>query len=158
MNLPSCVCVLVFAWASVLSGCAPGKRPFLIAQVCLANAQDVSTFTSELRSIANLEGGRFVDDSENTQRDLHAIGNANVDKMISRPVINIGVERGHGVGLMAGNIGLGNGVAIGFSEGSNPPEARKFAQMVIRKLEERWHVEIVPNPAESGALPMKNCN
>jgi hypothetical protein len=61
--------------------------------------------------------------------------------------------------VTAGNLGLpGYQVALGFSEGSNPSDAHRFAQMVVSKLEEHWHVEIVPDPAKSGALPMKNCN
>jgi hypothetical protein len=108
--------------------------------------------------VADAVGGRFIDGSEETQKELHAAGNPNVEKMMSKPVINIGVQLEHGIGLMAGNLSLGNGVAIGFSEGSNPTEARKFSDTVISRLKEHWPVELVPNPAESGAQPMKNCN
>ncbi len=147
------------ALAGTLYGCAPGKRPFLIAQVCLRNVQDVTTFTRELQLIAESERVRLIDNSANTQRELQAIGNPHLENTLRRGVINIGVERGHGVGLMASNVGSPGGeVAIGFSEGSNAPEAHRFAQMVVSKLEEHWHVEIVPNPAESGALPMPGCN
>jgi hypothetical protein len=139
------------------SGCVPGKRPFLIAQVCLRTAQDVTAFTQELALIAKSEGAILIDDSKNTEKDLRGVGNTNVDKMISRPLINMGIELGHGIGLMAGNLGLGSGVAIGFSEGSNPTEAHKFADRVVSELGQKWHVEFVPNPAESGALPMANC-
>jgi hypothetical protein len=125
--------------------------------LCLRTAQDVTAFTQELQLIAKSEGARFIDDSENTEKNLRAVGNANVDKMISRPVINMGVQRTEGIGLMAGNLGLGNGVAIGFSEGSNSPEAHKFADRVVSQLGQHWHVEFVPNPAESGARPMANC-
>lgn len=153
----------LFAAAAVLvvgvaiAGCTPGKRPFLIAQVCLRTAQDVTAFTQELQLIAKSEGARFIDDGKNTEKNLREVGNANVDKMISRPVINMGIERPDGIGLMAGNLGLGNGVAIGFSEGSNSPEAHKFADRVVSQLGQHWHVDFVANPAEYGALPMANC-
>lgn len=146
-----------FVVAAGISGCAPGKRPFLIAQLCLRTTQDVAAFTQELELIAKSEGAIFIDGSKNTEKDLRGVGNANVDQMISRPLINMGIERGHGIGLMAGNLGLGNGVAIGFSEGSNPTEAHKFADRVVSELGQKWHLEFVPNPAESGALPMANC-
>jgi hypothetical protein len=149
--------VAVLVVGAGTSGCVPGKRPFLIAQVCLRTAQDVTTFTQELELIAKSEGAVFIDASKNTEKDLREGGNTNVDKMISRPLINMGIERGHGIGLMAGNLGLRNGVAIGFSEGSNPIEAHRFADRVVSKLGQKWHVEFVPNPAESGALPMANC-
>jgi hypothetical protein len=71
----------------------------------------------------------------------------------------MGIERGDEVVSMIGNVGLpDHQLVVGFSEGSNASDAHRFAQMVVSKLEEHWHVEIVPNPAESGALPMKNCN
>lgn len=159
MNLKTAVCAFTaIALASTLSGCGTGKRPFLIAQVCLKNEQERSAFTRELQLIAQSEGVSLVDNSENTQKELRAMGNPNLEKTLSRPVINVGMFREHGVGLIANNVGTaGNEVAIGFSEGANPSDAHRFAQMVVGKLEEHWHVEIVPNPAESGALPMKEC-
>ena len=140
-----------------MSGCAPGKRPFLIAQMCLPTEQEVTIFTQQLQQIAMSEGAKFVDDSRNTEKYLRDVGNANVDKMIGRHIINMGIERGHGIGLMAGNLSLGHGVAIGFSEGSDPSEAHKFSDRVLNQLGQHWHVEFVPNPADSGASPMANC-
>lgn len=142
-----------------LYGCAPGKRPFLIGQVCLKNEQGTSAFKQELQSIARAEGAQLIDNSQNTKEELRAIGNPNFKKTLSSPLINIGVDRGHGVGLTANNVDMPrNEVAIGFSEGSTPSDAHRFASTVIGKLGQHWHIEIVPNPAESGALGMKNCN
>lgn len=142
----------------ILCGCQ-GKRPFVIAQVCLESVQDQSALRRELQSIAQSESAKFIDTSEDTEKGLRAIGNPNLQETLSRPIINIGIDRGSGVALTASNVGTrGNEVAIGFSEGSNPSEAHKFAKVVVGALEQHWHVEIVPNPAESGALPMKNCN
>jgi hypothetical protein len=68
------------------------------------------------------------------------------------------MERRDGSAVLVGNLGLpGYQVALGFSGGSSLPEAQEFAQMVVGKLEEHWRVEVVPNPAKSGALPMADC-
>jgi hypothetical protein len=151
--------LIACALAGMSCGCAPGKRPFLMAEVCLTDTQNLSAFTHEIQSIAQSEGMTFIDDSAVTERNLDTIGTPNQKKTLSRPVINMGIERGNEVVSMIGNVGLpDHQLVVGFSEGSNPVDAHRFAQMVVSKLEEHWHVEIVPNPAESGALPMKNCN
>ena len=147
------------ALAGTLYGCAPGKRPFLIAQICLAGSQDLSDFTRELQSIAQAERGRFIDTSADTKRGLGTVGYASAERTKGSPVVNMGIDLGHGVGVTVSNLGLpGFQVALGFSEGSKPREAHRFAEAVIRKLEARWRVQTVPNPAESGALPMPGCN
>src|SRR5439155_19971630 len=69
------------ALASTLHGCAEGKRPFLIAQICLTNAQDLSIFTREIQSIAQSEHGKFIDNSANTEKELRTLW-----RTISRPV------------------------------------------------------------------------
>lgn len=158
MNLRSCVFALAgLAFASALQGCQ-GKRAFMIQEVCLRNAEDLSAFTREIHLIADSEGAQFLDRSVDTQKELNTIDHS-FEGARNKPVINMGFQHTDGVGLTVTNLGLpGYQVAVGFSEGSNPAEARKFAQMVVGKLEEHWHIETVPNPAESGALPMKNCN
>jgi hypothetical protein len=155
----SWICALTaIILSSALSGCSQGKRPFLIAQLCLRDAQDRAAFVRELESIARSEGMTVIDNSENTQKELRAIGSS-AERSMSRPVINMGVEHGQGVGLTANNVGTPGGeVAIGFSEGSNPPEAHRFAELVVGKLKEHWQVETVPDPAKSGALPMADCH
>ncbi|MGH8850005.1 MAG: hypothetical protein ACREYD_03330 [Casimicrobiaceae bacterium] len=154
----SCICALIsIALVSALQGCEGGKRAFLIATVCLQSADDLSAFTAEMQSAANAEGTEFLDWSAETQAELDTIGHP-MDGARTRPAINMGFTRRDGVGLTAGNLGLpGYQVALGFSKGSNAPAAHKLAQRIVSKLEERWHVEIVPNPAESGAFPMTNC-
>jgi hypothetical protein len=140
---------LIFA----LFGCTQGKRGFLIVQLCLNDEKNLAQFTQTLWSIAKSEGMTFIDSSATTEQNLKTIGAA-IDP--SAPVINVGVERKDGLGLTAGNMGLPNyQVALGFSAGSNPAEAHKFAETVIKTLESRWHVEVVP-PGR-GALPLTNC-
>ena len=68
----------------------------------------------------------------------------------------MGVEYKGGMGLTAANLGLPNyQVVVGFSDGPNPVEAHRFADLVIKALEEKWRVEIVPDGR--GALPLTNC-
>jgi hypothetical protein len=138
-----------------ISSCTPGRRPFRIAQLCLQTPEEVTTFTQKLQHVAKSESASYIDESENTERNLRDTLNTNAGKMTVRSLINVGVERKERIGLTAGNWGLGNGIAIGFSEDSNPTEAHKFADKVIRRLSQQWHA--VSNPEESGALPMANC-
>jgi hypothetical protein len=125
--------------------------------VCLPNNHDLLEFTSEMRSIAQSERMKFIDASADTQRDLKAMANPNVDKMLSVAVVNMGVERRDGMGLMVGNLGLPpHQVAIGFSEGSNSTDAQSFANMVVGRITRRWRIEFVPSG--TGAKGMKDCN
>jgi len=130
------------------------KRPFLIAQVYLENAGDLSAFTRQMQLIAQSESKTLIDHSANTQQELDMLGHP-VEESRMRPVVNMGIERPDGSRVLVGNLGLpGYRVALGFYAGSNPSGAQKFAQMVVSRLEEHWRIEIVPNPAKSGAQPM----
>ena len=145
------VVVASLVLASALFGCSEGKRPFLMAQICLRDEQNLSAFTQELRSISQSENMRFVDGSRESERELNALGHE-----ASGRLIHMAVESENGVGLTAGNLGLPTYQAvIGFSEGSNPDGARAFAGRVISKISQRWHVETIPS--EHGAQPMEDC-
>ena len=134
-----------------------GKRPFLMVQVCLGSEKNLPVFIGVMRSIARSESMKFIDNSAQTQKDLESIGENIPHAKPTGQIVNIGVERGDGVGLGAGNLGLPkNQVAIGFSEGANSRDARKFADAVVHRLGERWSVEVVP-PNE-GARGMKTCS
>jgi hypothetical protein len=68
-------------------------------------------------------------------------------------VINIGINRGARNVMMGGNLGLPTyQVALGFS--GEPPEDRRFADMMAKQLGARWQTETVP--AGKGAFPMKS--
>jgi len=47
-------------------------------------------------------------------------------------------------------------VALGFSTGSDIKQAQDFADIVIKELQRKWPVEVIPS--DRGALPMANCN
>jgi hypothetical protein len=67
------VCAIV-AVSLFLAGCAPGKRPFLMVQMCLSNQQGVEELIDELKSIAAAEKLEFIDNSSNAERGLKETG------------------------------------------------------------------------------------
>jgi hypothetical protein len=114
-------------------------------------------FTQQMQLIAQSEGTTLIDNSASTQKELDAMGHS-FEGARNRPVINMGIEWQDGSGMLVSNLGLPDyQVVVGFSEGSSLPRAQRFAQKVVGKLEERWRVEFVPDPAKSGALPMADC-
>jgi hypothetical protein len=140
----------------MLLGCAPGKRPFLMVQMCLSDQGGVTTFVEEMRSIATSQRMEFLDNSADTARGLDAVGYTGRERNDGSPVINLGIQQKDGKGAFAGNQGLpGYQVAIGFSEGSKPDEAREFAALVVKRLEQRWPVQVVPDG--KGAMPLEGC-
>jgi hypothetical protein len=149
-------CAVVIILSGVLYGCTQGKRPFLIVQVCLRDEQNLALFTSMMKSIAQSERMSFIDRSAATESELRSTDHV-LDKLKQdTPIVNLGIEGKGGVGMSAGNLGLPNyQVALGFSEGSDPPGAHAFSDRVVSRLKARWHVETVP--AGKGAFPLKTC-
>ena len=146
----------ILGWVGALDGCGVGQPPFVIVQVCLRNAGDLAAFTREMQLIAQSQGKQFIDRSAATQEEINALRQP-TEGARTKPVVNMGIELGDGIGLTAGNLGLPEyQVAVGFSEGSRPVDARKFADAVMKRLAERWRVELVP--AGTGAKGMENCN
>jgi hypothetical protein len=86
---------------------------------------------------------QFVDNSAETQAELKvSAGGANSS---IGPVVNMGAEGARGVGFTAGNAGhSGYGVALGFSEGSDPVTAHRLAARVLDAVGAHWHVNMVP--------------
>lgn len=143
-----------------LAGCHQGKRPFVLGVVCLKSEQDFSDFTSELRAIAASEGTTLGDRSADTQKEMDTIGHP-FEGERTRPVVNMYIELNKdGAGLGVGNMGMpGYQVAFGINDGWGSPEAaRKFADTVVARLKSRWRVELVEDPAQAGAQPMKDCH
>jgi hypothetical protein len=148
--------VVVISLLGVFYGCTPGKRPFLMVQLCLRDQRNLALFTSMMKSVAQSENMVFIDRSAATEVELRSTDRVLEKLKQNTPIINLGIQGKDGVGMSAGNLGLPNyQVALGFSEGSNPSEAHKFADVVVKRLEEQWHVETVP--AGAGARPMKTC-
>ena len=58
-------------------------------------------------------------------------------------VLNLGALRQDGMGVTASELdGPGYQVALGFSEGSNPANARRIAKNFTKGLAERWRTEV----------------
>ncbi|WP_369038972.1 hypothetical protein [Stenotrophomonas maltophilia] len=126
---------------------ALGKRPFKMIQFCVHDQEGLRRFKQTLSAIAKDEGMQFFDGSAELDRQL-----ARAKADMKRPVVYVGVKREDGSGLEAGNLGLDRfEMAIGFSEGKVPAEARSFSVRVERALAERWNVLAVPS--DKGAAP-----
>ena len=127
-----------------------------MVQICLRDAQNLARFMHEMRSIASSENMRFIDSSADTKANLDVIDREQVAHEFDGPVISMAVERGDGMRVGASNLSLpGYQVALGFSEGRNAEEARRFAARVVRRLAVHWRVEPVPDG--KGAKPLPNC-
>lgn len=150
--------LLALALIAELASCHQGKRPFVIGVVCLKGEQDFSDFTSELRALAASESTTLGDRSADTQKGLETIGHP-FEGERTRPVVNMYIELKDGAGLGVSNLGVpGYQVAFGINDGWGSAEsARRFADTVVVRLKKRWRVELVADPAKSGAQPMNDC-
>lgn len=148
--------VMLMFMGVFMIGCSHSKHSFLIVQGCLSDAKGVAMFFDDMRSIASDERMKFVDNSENTARQLRSTGYAGVERTYGSSIINIGIQRQDGLGVTAGNLGMpGFEIALGFSEGSDRNVAQAFADRVVARLSTRWHWEKVPEG--NSAKPIGNC-
>jgi hypothetical protein len=139
-----------------LCSCGTAQESFLTVQLCLKNEQGVATFKELMQSIAAAQKMRYVDASESTQKGLKTIGATGPNMHASGGLVYVGVEAEDGLGLSAGNIGLNMfDVALGITEGSRPVVARRFADVVVKELQQRWVVKTLP--PRTGALPDPTC-
>ena len=132
-----------------------GKQPFMMVQVCVNNSNGVSLFKSIMNDMARSEEMDFVDQSEAVQLGLNEMRD-NTGRYLREGTVYILVRGRLEFGLIATNFGLRKyQIAIGFSEGNAPSEARLFAQRAVFSLGKHWPVEILPNG--KGAFPMETC-
>jgi len=154
-NRRSSIATVFLASLVLCCGCSEGKRPFRMVQFCLAGNSDAMELKREVSSIARSEGMKLNDGSDAAERGLEAT-HAPADTR-QQPVIHVGVEGSDGLGLMVASIGLPSfQVVLGFSEGADRLKARAFADRVVKRLSQRWHLKTVP--AGTGALPLKDCD
>ncbi|MGY3265497.1 hypothetical protein ACVWZN_001570 [Lysobacter sp. HA35] len=137
----------------LFSGCVGGQGPFLQVQLCVASPGGVDHLKAELETIARNEHVRYIDGSRQTTRDLKLLSPKPQNFHTDGRLVNVGIEA-DGYGLMAGNLGLNPyQIAVGF--GPDTPEARLFADRVVKRLAQRWPVTRVPSG--SGVLPDPTC-
>lgn len=135
---------LLVAFFVLLAACSSGKDSFRVAQVCFANGQDALRFVQEMKDIADEERMEFIDGSAAAAYGLKA-GGYDRGRASGGPTIHLAVQRDDGMMVMAGNMGLaGYQVALWFIEGSSPSEAIRFADKVIGRLGQLWHVKLLP--------------
>jgi hypothetical protein len=138
----------------LLGSCAPGQRPFLQVQFCVANAQGVDLFKKTLQAIAREEHMRYIDGSETTSRDLKILRPAGKNTHTNGGLVYVGVDAG-GFGLEGGNLGLNPyDISIGF--GPDTAAARAFSKRVVARLKQHWSLKVVPK--NSGAFPNPECS
>lgn len=150
------IIAVVALGTGALCSCGKAQESFLTVQLCLKNEQGVATFKELMRSIAAMQKMRYVDASESTQTDLKTIGATGPNMHASGGLIYVGVQSDDGLGLSAGNMGLNKfDVALGITEGSRPADARRFADAVLKELQQRWVVKTLP--PRTGAFPDPTC-
>lgn len=135
----------------LLSGCQEA-HPFLMVKVCLGDERNARMFVDLMESISDDHRMRYIDRSIATGKELSVLQAAP-----DYPVINVSAVGANGIGWGAGNFGQSAyEVAIGFSAGSDPAEARRFADATIAELKKRWRVHVIPpgrgaTPSDTGA-------
>lgn len=139
-----------------VAGCGSGGHSFLTVQGCLIDQRGTADFENRLRAIALDEHMSFLDDSAEVARQLKDSGYAGNERTNGTSVLQIYLRRDDGVGLTATNIGLpGFEVALGFADGSDPRQARAFANRVLENIGASWMLETVPTGM--GAMPRGGC-
>jgi hypothetical protein len=139
-----------------LNACGKSQGPFLMGQLCIHDEQGVANFKRLMQSIASDHNMRYIDSSQSTQESLKAMGATGEKMHASGGLIYIGLEAKDGWGLSAGNMGLNNfDVAFGISQSDRPEVASRFADSVLKQLEQQWQVKILP--PKTGAFPDPNC-
>jgi hypothetical protein len=150
------VLLLITICTGAVVGCSEGKRPFVLGSVCLRDAQGLAEFRDVLQSIAVSEHSEFIDTSRRANEELKAIGKSRSPS--GAPAVNMGIELKGGGVMMASNLGLpGYQVGVGFSEGSNARKAHEFAARALAKIQAKWDVAFVQDPAKSGIRPSADC-
>jgi hypothetical protein len=142
--------------AICLVGCGRAQESFQTVQMCVGNERGVAELKNVMMTVAQSEGLRFIDNSEQQGVELKAIGADKAVKRDAASVIDFHIEGASGMGVTAGNLGLRTyQIGLGFTEGDDPAEAHRLADQLIRALSRRWDVQRVA-PGK-GLFPMKTC-
>jgi hypothetical protein len=151
-----CLAASVFLLAISISGCAQGEPPIAIARVCLPQLSDVSQFKLLVRQWAKSSRLEYFDRSEDTKKELQAIGNPSPNHRSDGFILNIGSVGSDGLGVTASELGgQGYQVALGFSSGRNKSDTQRFIDAAISDLKRRWIVNLLNG--KSGVEPMASC-
>lgn len=144
--------LLLSGAAFSMSGCTndSAQRPQMV-QLCVRDDRDADSLIAILERVARENEMNFIDRSRQSHQELIRLG-----KDPGYRVINVSASRLDGLGVAAGNLGLGpNEVAIGITGSSNPAERDALVQALMNELKSKWEVRNVP--AGQGAMPSEKC-
>ncbi len=137
------VCSMISA-LPVFSGACSQKdiSPIINAQACFKLNNDLTAIGDEIKEIGRLAGMEIHDRSLEAAAELKQLGEFAIDPpdWYFKPLLILRIERSDGMGLSISNAGLRNGVALSISQGKDQLEARRFGEMVLSRLRERWNV------------------
>jgi hypothetical protein len=147
---------ILSALIAAMAGCSEGKHPFRMVQLCLADTQEIPTFTSFMNEIAQSYRMQFFDRSGQTHDELQLLASDNKSVPVNGRAVNIGADRGNEFSFGAGNLGLPtNQIAIGFN-GNDLNEAKAFSDATVERLSTKWRIHEVPRGR--GASPLTRCD
>lgn len=144
--------VLLSGAAFSMGGCTndSAQLPQMV-QLCVRDDGDADSLIAILERVARENQMNFIDRSRQSHQELIRLG-----KDPGYRVINVSASRLDGLGVAAGNLGLGpNEVAIGITGSSNPAERGSLVQALMNELKSKWEVRNVP--AGQGAMPSEKC-
>lgn len=146
------VTLLMSGAAFSMSGCTNDSTQLpQMVQLCVRNDSDTDSLIAIIERVARENKMNFIDRSRQSHQELIRLG-----KDPGYTVINVSASRLDGLGVAAGNLGLGpNEVAIGITDGSNPAERDTLVQALMNELKSKWEVRNVP--AGQGAMPSEKC-
>jgi hypothetical protein len=139
-----------------LGGCAPEQRSTSIFQLCVGDEQGLARFKAQMASIANAEALPYRDASSEALWGKEPGRDSMRHFRTLENVVWVLINRSDGMGVGATNIGLSDfDVALGFTQGSDPAEARAFTTRVTHRLATSWDVKAVS--VGLGAQPDAEC-
>lgn len=146
------VTILMSVAAFSMSGCTnDSAQPPQMVQLCVRNDSDTDSLIAVIERVARENKMNSIDRSHQSHQEIIRLG-----EDPGYRVINVSASRLDGLGVAAGNFGLGpNEVAIGITDGSSPAEKDALVKALISELKTKWEVRDVP--AGRGAMPSEKC-
>jgi hypothetical protein len=131
-----------------------------MVQFCLAGTHEIAELKTMVRSIAVSNALTFHDRSAEAEAELVSIADDQKGLPVAHPTLVISARALDGrMGFSATNFPeAASQVVVGFSKGDDENAARRLSDNVVQALEKRWRIHAVPNVAESGAFPLKDCD
>lgn len=143
-----------------VGSCGSAERPFRMVQFCLADTNEIDELKTIVRSVAASNALTFHDRGVEAEAELISAAKDQKDLPVAHPTLMISARASDGrMGFSAGNFPeAASQVVVGFSKGADKTVARKLSDNVVQALGKHWRIYEVPNVAESGAFPLKDCD